>query len=55
VSSKEEAIEWLKRAPLGDTEAELRQVYEPEDLGVDLAPELRAQDERLPAQIARKR
>jgi hypothetical protein len=53
VGSKEEAVEWLSRAPLDDTEVELRQVYEPEDLGVALSPELRAQDELLRAQTAR--
>ena len=42
VKSKEEAIEWLKRSPLDDVEVELRQVYEAEDLGVSLNPELRA-------------
>ena len=39
VKSKEEALEWLNRAPLDDTEVELRQVFEPEELGVDLTPE----------------
>ena len=33
VKSKEEAIEWLKRAPFEDTEVEIRQVFEPEDFG----------------------
>ena len=46
VKSKEEAIEWLNRAPLDDAEVELRQVFEPEDLGVALTPELRTQDQR---------
>jgi hypothetical protein len=46
VKSKEEAIEWLNRAPLDDAEVELRQVFEPEDLGVALTAELRTQDER---------
>ena len=36
VNSKEEALEWLARAPLDETEVELRQVFEPHDLGVDL-------------------
>ena len=54
VRSKAEAIEWLERAPLDDTEVEIRQVFEPEDLGVALMPELRTQDERLRAQIAQK-
>ncbi len=41
VSSKEEAIQWLKRAPITAAEVELRQVYEAEDLGVALKPEPR--------------
>ena len=49
--SKEEAIEWLKRAPFdGGTEIELRQVFEAEDFGVEFTPELREQEERLRAQ-----
>ncbi|MFL6209997.1 MAG: YciI family protein [Pyrinomonadaceae bacterium] len=53
VKSKEEAIEWLKRAPFdGGTEVELRQVYEAEDFGANLTPELRAQEERLRAQMS---
>jgi hypothetical protein len=50
VKSKEEAIEWLKRCPNpmpGDSEIELRQVYEAEDFGEALTPELRAQEDRL--------
>jgi hypothetical protein len=55
VKSKEEAIEWLKRAPFdGGTEVELRQVFEAEDFGANLTPELREQEERLRAQIAEK-
>jgi hypothetical protein len=47
VKSKEEAIEWLKRAPFGGgTEVELRQVFETEDFGAALTPELREQEER---------
>jgi hypothetical protein len=38
VKSKEEAIEWLKRAPFEDTEVEIRQVYETEDFGPELTP-----------------
>jgi len=49
VKSKEEAIEWLKRAPFGGgTEVEIRQVFETEDFGDALTPELREQ-ERAPA------
>jgi hypothetical protein len=52
VKSKEEAIEWLKRAPFdGGTEVEIRQVFETEDFGSNLTPELQKQEERLRAQI----
>lgn len=50
VKSLEEAIEWLKRAPFDETEVEIRQVFEAEDFGPALTPELRAQEERLRAQ-----
>jgi hypothetical protein len=46
VKSKEEAIEWLKRAPFDDTEVEIRQVFEAEDFGDAFTPELREQEER---------
>ena len=58
VKSKEEAIEWVKRCPNplnGDSEIEIRQVYETEDFGAELTPELRAQEERLRAEIASKK
>lgn len=47
--SREEAIEWVKRWPLedGDVELEIRQVFEAEDFGEELTPELRSQEERL--------
>jgi hypothetical protein len=50
VSSKEEAIEWLKRAPFKEGEVEIRQVFEADDFGAEFKPELRAQEERLRAQ-----
>jgi hypothetical protein len=51
VKSKAEAIEWLKRAPFGGgTEIELRQVFETEDFGDNMTPELREQEERTRAQ-----
>jgi hypothetical protein len=51
VKSKEEAIEWLKRAPFdGDTEIEIRQVFEAEDFGDEFTPELREQEDRVRAQ-----
>ena len=53
--SMAEAIEWLKRAPFdGGTEVELRQVFETEDFGSNLTPELREQEERLRSQIAER-
>jgi hypothetical protein len=45
--SKAEAIEWLKRAPFEGTEVEIRQIFEAEDFGANLTPELREQEERL--------
>jgi hypothetical protein len=55
VKSKEEAIEWLKRAPFGGgTEVEIRQVFEAEDFGANLTPEIREQEERLRSQMAEK-
>jgi hypothetical protein len=54
VKSKEEAIDWLKRAPFEDTEVEIRQVFEAEDFGDEFTPELREQEERLRAQVAAK-
>ena len=57
VNSKEEAIEWLKRCPNphpGESEIEIRQVFEAEDFGAEYTPELRERDERLRAQMATK-
>jgi len=55
VKSKQEAIEWLKRAPFGGgTEIEIRQVFEADDFGPQLTPELRAQDDRVRAQAAKR-
>lgn len=55
VKSMDEAVEWLKRAPFqnGD-EVEIRRVFEAEDFGQELTPELRAQEERLRAEVARR-
>jgi len=50
--SLDEAIEWVKRAPMEQTELEIRQVFEPEDFGEEFTPELREQEERLRAQAA---
>jgi hypothetical protein len=46
VKSKEEAIEWMKRAPFEEGELEIRQVAESEDFGDALSPELREWEER---------
>jgi hypothetical protein len=54
VKSKEEAIEWLKRAPFDEAEVEVRQVFEAEDFGPAFTAELREQEERLRAQVAAK-
>jgi hypothetical protein len=55
VGSKQEAIEWIKRAPFGETEIEIRQVFEAEDFGEQFTPELREAEERMRAEIAAKR
>jgi hypothetical protein len=52
--SKDEAIEWLKRAPFEDTEVEIRQVFEAGDFGEEFTPELRQQEERQRAEIERR-
>ncbi|HKH83348.1 MAG TPA: YciI family protein [Gemmatimonadales bacterium] len=52
VRSKEEAIEWLKRAPFQTGEVEIRQVFEAEDFGEEFTPDLREQEERIRGQIA---
>jgi hypothetical protein len=54
VKSKEEAIEWIKRCPNpfeGESEIEIRQVYETADFGAEFTPELREAEERMRAQI----
>ena len=54
VKSLEEAIEWVKRSPnpmSGPSEIEIRQIFEADDFGEELTPELREQEERLRASI----
>jgi len=54
VKSLDEAIEWVKRVPNpfeGESEIEIRQVFEADDFGAEYTPELRERDERLRAQI----
>jgi hypothetical protein len=57
VKSREEAIEWVKRCPNpmeGETELEIRQVFEADDFGAELTPELRASEQRMRDQLAAK-
>ncbi len=56
VKSMDEAVAWLRRAPFdGGAEVEIRPVFEPDDFGKDFTPELRAQEERLRADMERLR
>lgn len=54
VSSLQECIEWVKRCPNpmpGESDIEIRQIFEAEDFGAEFTPELREQEERLRAQL----
>jgi hypothetical protein len=56
--SKADVIEWIKRCPnpmAGESEIEIRQVFEAEDLGEGFTPELREKEERMRAQVTAKR
>ena len=56
VRSIEEAVEWLKRSPFGPgAEVEIRPVFEAEDFGANLTPELKEREERLREQISAKK
>ena len=58
VKSKQEAIEWVKRCPNpmpGDSEIEIRQLFEAEDFGAEFTPELREQAERVYTKVASKK
>ncbi|ATH83111.1 MULTISPECIES: YciI family protein [Pseudomonadaceae] len=55
VASLEECIEWVKRCPNpmpGDSDIEIRQIFEAEDFGAEFTPELREQEERIRARIS---
>lgn len=58
VKSMEEAVEWARRCPDPmpgeESELELRPIFEPDDFGAELTPELRAQEERLRAEVERQ-
>jgi hypothetical protein len=58
VRSMEEAVEWVKRCPnphLGDSQIEIRPVFEAEDFGAEFTPELREQEDRLRMRIGSKK
>jgi hypothetical protein len=58
VKSMAEAIEWVKRCPNpmpGDSDIEIRQVFEAEDFGAELTPEVRAQEARIRAQVGKRK
>lgn len=56
VKDKQEAIEWLKRAPFdGGTEVEIRQVFEPEEFGEEFTPEARAIEKRVLDDAAKRK
>jgi|SRR5580658_4023746 hypothetical protein len=57
VRSMEEAVEWVKRSPNpheGESEVEIRQVFEAEDFGAELTPEMKERGQRLRSQIDAK-
>jgi len=54
VKSKEEAIEWIKKSPNpmpGESEIEIRQIFEADDFGAEFTPELREQEERMRKEV----
>jgi hypothetical protein len=55
VKSKAEAIEWAKRIPFEEGEVEIRQVFETEDFGDTLPPEVKEQEDRFRAKVGHKR
>jgi hypothetical protein len=55
VKSKQEAIDWLKRAPFQSEEIEIRQIFEEDDFGAEFTPELREQERRLRSEMEAKR
>ncbi len=52
VSSREEVLEWVKKAPFRDGEVEVRQVFSADDFGDAMTPELRAQEDRMRETVA---
>lgn len=54
VKSMDEAVEWLKRAPFREGEVEIRPVFEADDFGEAMTPELREAEERMRRQVAER-
>jgi hypothetical protein len=54
VKSMDEAVEWLKRAPFQEGTVEIRPIFEEEDFGDELTPELRDQERRIREQLEQK-
>ncbi len=56
VKSMDEAVEWIRRSPFkkGEEEIEIRRIFDAEDFGANLSPELKAQEARQREQIASK-
>jgi hypothetical protein len=55
VASIDEAVDWLKRSPFQETEVEIRPLFEMEDFGAELTPELREQEKRLRTQAEQQK
>lgn len=58
MKSKDEAIEWVKRCPNpmpGESEIEIRQIFEADDFGAEFTPELQTQEERLWTETTKKK
>ena len=55
VSSREEVVEWVRKAPFRDGEVEIRQVFSNDDFGENLTPELREAEDRLRSQVESNR
>ena len=55
VSSMDEAVEWLKKAPFKGTEVEIRRIFEPEDFAAQMTPEMEAREKRLRSELGDRR
>ena len=55
VRDMDEAVEWLKRAPFDQTDVEIRPIFEFDEFGAELTPELRAQEQRIRDQVAARK